>query len=147
VGWDLYNVSDVYIFLNVSGTISEPRYFKQSAVRKGYAAYFTAIVSTFEGICYLIYFINLELGNITSVIWDDDLCSQCEDINCIDGKNCAVTYKEAGYCGLLNATNANSTLEDGLTFEEAMSGVVEPNDCNLTVRISINRAANICRFT
>jgi len=85
-GQNFSGVDNVYIFLNMSGGIvSEHRYYKKNTTRGYYVGSFTAVVTLTHGLP-------------TSIDWQDDNCNECLEDECVDGKDCAISYAEAQNC-------------------------------------------------
>jgi len=114
-----YNTLDVYIWLNITGHISPPRYYKNENVTGSFVGYFTGIV-------------NMVNGNITSVTWDDNNCKECLDYSCIGGLNCGYSYiSDADSCNT-NSTSSNDN---------------DPDFCNIQVYLAwvgTDNADNTC---
>jgi len=81
------NISDVYLWINVSGIVSPPRYWKQHDTDGVYTAFLTAVV-------------NINEGEVDFIAWDDDMCSECTSDVCVNvnggdfNSNCGIAYSE-----------------------------------------------------
>jgi hypothetical protein len=71
----------VEVQLNVQGINSVKRFYKKEDVEL-YVPLLSAVV-------------NLDQGNVTSVVWDDT-CAQCDDADCVDGKACGTSSSSCG---------------------------------------------------
>jgi len=96
-----YNEEYVYIWLNLSGIVTTPRYFKTAV--DTFAQGFTIIVT-------------MDNGNITNVDWDDDKCSECNSDYYVSdnstsgvGCNCGFKYSEVACSG----TNGTDIVKQG----------------------------------
>jgi len=84
--------TEVIIWAELAGECSDTRHYK-SPLSPG----------LFNGALSLV--VNIDSGVISSIVWDDDKCSQCDDSSCIyettnpnDPKNCGLEYSQTGNC-------------------------------------------------
>jgi len=98
-GQYFYDVPSVSLWLNVSGIVSDTRYYKAPGRLGVYNGALTAVI-------------NLVGGKITTVSWDDDDCSDCSEDVCIQqglsensAQNCGIPYDSVGYCQLSQYCN------------------------------------------
>jgi len=75
------NDTDVYIFLNIGGHLTEKRYYKQSTLPEFFVGSFSAIVQIVNGL-------------ITGIAWDDGCANLCDNSVCLEGKTCAIAYSD-----------------------------------------------------
>jgi hypothetical protein len=72
------------VWLNISGVISEPRYYKHSDTPNYFVGYWTAI-------CHL------DGGRLTAITWDDG-CGECSNSECINEESCGIAYSDINDC-------------------------------------------------
>jgi len=73
------NETNVYVFVNHGGVISEKRYYKRADFAGLFVGSFTAVIT-------------ISNGNVTGITWDDG-CSQCTS-SCIETKTCGLSYND-----------------------------------------------------